>query len=114
MWLQDKLNNLDRSLILLGVLGVLADASPQAVVVLLPQADFVVPARHAQDISCQRPANVPNDVVERVEDGWSPGGHVVGVPDNDAAVLRAAGDSRSGKADARRPSDITHPVGVLL
>lgn len=81
-------------LVVLSVLGVLADAAPQTVVVLLPQADFVVAARHAENVAGQRPADVPNHIIERVEDGRRPGGHVVGVPDDDATILRAAGDSR--------------------
>lgn len=85
---------LHRPLVVFSVLHVLADAVPQALVVLLPQADFVVAARHAENVSGQRPADVPNDIVKRVEDGRRPCRHVVGVPDDDATILGAAGDAR--------------------
>ena len=47
--------------------GAVVDANVLAVVVLLPDGDFVVATGHGQHIARQRPAHVPSDVVELVQ-----------------------------------------------
>lgn len=69
------------------------DANPLAFERLFPQANFIITSRYCKDIASHGPGDVPYDVVKGVEAFWVPAARytVVG-PEDNAAVLRAAGD----------------------
>ena len=100
---------------------------------------LVVSTRNRQDVSCDGPADVPDHIVELVQQLGRPRvpGGVVTRPDKHASVLqrkcceagaacpggrdgwrpshlRAAGDGAGGKADRGSPANVSHPVAVSL
>ena len=73
--------------------GSVRDATPRSVESLLPEADLVVAARDREHVAGDAPAEMPDDVLERVERLRSPGarGAAVAHPDDHATILELDG-----------------------
>lgn len=93
---------------------ILTDAAPLGVIVLSPQTDFVVASAHSQQVPSSGPADVPRDILERVQDLRGPVHTVIAAPDDDPPVLATTCDLCTLQANGRRPCHITHPVRVQL
>jgi len=93
----------------------IADANPLALHRFLPKAHLVVATRNGEDVASYGPGDVPHDILESVQNSLRPAAGVAIVsPQDDATILRTAGNDGPRQADGRSPRNVSDPIRMAF
>ena len=78
-------------------------------------SNLVVATRNGEDVASYGPGDVPHDILESVQNSLRPAARVAIVsPQDDATILRTAGNDGPRQADGRSPRNVSDPIRMAF